>query len=151
MSTKQLTAFMFQLMLLGATVASAAQFRPGNEPMPRSDLSLNPSIESPDAILSKWLMGGTAKITDDVLSLTADERSSVGWAFLRKPAWGMGEKWMVDLEFHVHGGGRLFGDGLALWYTKGQFASGPNFGASSDFDGALCELPLHVVPAKSLG
>ncbi len=44
--------------------------------------------------------------------------------------------WEMIIQFSVHGQGKtLFGDGLAIWYTKGYGKIGPVFGNTDYFTG----------------
>ena len=37
--------------------------------------------------------------------------------------------------FKIHGQGTLYGDGMALWVTKGRATPGPVFGSTDRFEG----------------
>lgn len=87
-----------------------------------------------------WNYGGDTVITDQVIRLTPDRQSKRGtlwntvpWSPPRDDKKGYFE---LIFEFHVHGQGtKLYGDGLALWYTRRIHQPGPVFGSADHFDG----------------
>ena len=66
-----------------------------------------------------WLLGGVAEVSDKRLHLTRGSQSEKGAIWTALPAYNAGANWQMDLDFHIYGDvGKLFGDGLALWYAK---------------------------------
>lgn len=66
--------------------------------------------------LDHWKLGGNAVLQTNFLRLTNDRQSK------RSSAWNTAplghDEWSATIRFRVSGvGKRLFGDGLALWYT----------------------------------
>lgn len=44
--------------------------------------------------------------------------------------------WELQVQFKIHGSSKeLYGDGMALWYTKDRMISGPVFGSKDYFEG----------------
>lgn len=42
----------------------------------------------------------------------------------------------MQVTFRVHGsGGKLFGDGIGIWYTRDRGVTGPVFGSMNNFSG----------------
>lgn len=56
----------------------------------------------------------------------------------------MTQNWEVTIQFKVHGKAKeLFGDGLALWYTKDRMDIGPVFGSRDHFSGLAIILDTY--------
>ncbi|KAI9330755.1 legume-like lectin family-domain-containing protein [Obelidium mucronatum] len=66
--------------------------------------------------------------------ITPNRQSQKGWLWARMPVVTQ-KSWVVEFEFKVHGGDRLFGDGFAFWYTKGRRQLGDVFGSADMFEG----------------
>ena len=63
-----------------------------------------------------WTLGGTAAVHENFVRLTNDRQSkrASAWATARLDR----EEWSATVRFRVSGQGKkLFGDGLALWFT----------------------------------
>ena len=57
-----------------------------------------------------------------------------GWLWSRLPI--TAANFVVELEFKIHGEStHLFGDGMAIWVTKGRAEPGPVFGNVDKFEG----------------
>lgn len=57
-----------------------------------------------------------------------------GWLWSRLPI--TAANFVVELEFKIHGeSAHLFGDGMAIWVTKGRAEPGPVFGNVDKFEG----------------
>ena len=65
--------------------------------------------------------------------MTSDRPSQTGWLWSRVPL--TATNWEVEFEFKIHGQGHLYGDGFALWLTKGRAEMGPVFGSADRFEG----------------
>lgn len=81
-----------------------------------------------------WQFVGTTIVTNNYVRLTADVRSASGAIWNTAPC--QLRDWELHVHFKVHGNGRdLFGDGLAIWYTKERLTLGPVFGSRDFFNG----------------
>jgi len=81
-----------------------------------------------------WDFGGTAMITSNHVRLTADKQSSQGYIWNSVPV-NM-HAWELHLHFKVAGKSqKLFGDGIAFWYTKERMVPGSVFGNKDFFCG----------------
>eukprot|EP00164_Ancoracysta_twista_P005248 GFYU01007183.1.p1 GENE.GFYU01007183.1~~GFYU01007183.1.p1 ORF type:complete len:444 (-),score=158.14 GFYU01007183.1:194-1525(-) len=64
-----------------------------------------------------WTYGGSTALNKNFVRLTPDRQSRQGWLFNTFP--NKAKEWAVVLKFRVSGSARrLFGDGMAFWYTK---------------------------------
>lgn len=85
---------------------------------------------------NRWFdFGGSAIInTNKHVRLTQDRSSQAGWLWSRlglAPA-----SFEIEFEFRVDGkSNSLFGDGFAVWLTKGRAGMGPVFGSTDYWDG----------------
>ncbi|KAL1899729.1 hypothetical protein Cpir12675_001228 [Ceratocystis pirilliformis] len=84
---------------------------------------------------SRWYdFGGDTIIrTDSHIRLASNLPSQAGWIFSRVPL--TATNWEIEVEFKISGTGQLFGDGLAMWLTKGRAQTGQVFGSTDKFDG----------------
>lgn len=56
----------------------------------------------------------------------------------------MTRNWEVNVQFKVHGKAKeLFGDGMALWYSKHRMTTGPVFGSRDHFSGLAIILDTY--------
>lgn len=95
-----------------------------------------------------WRLGGQASAQENFLRLTNDrqsKRSSV-WSETKSVA----EEWTATLRFRVSGQGKkLFGDGLALWYTAhDKHKDGKLHGFTDTFKGFGIVLDTCVLPSS---
>jgi mannose-binding lectin 2 len=86
-------------------------------------------------IVPGWRLGGHASAQENFLRLTNDrasKRSNV-WSETKSTS----EEWSATLRFRVSGQGKkLFGDGLAFWYTANdRHKDGPLHGFTDTFKG----------------
>jgi len=85
--------------------------------------------------LPNWRLGGSAALQENFLRLTNDRASkrASAWATARVPL----DDWSATIRFRVSGQGRrLFGDGLAFWFTKhSAHKDGPLHGFTDTFTG----------------
>lgn len=103
------------LAALAAAAASAAAFTV----LPEHSLAGPFSTFDGDGMrkLDNWRLGGHAALQEYFLRLTNDRQSkrSYAWNTARLDR----DEWSVTLRFRVSGQGkRLFGDGLAFWFTN---------------------------------
>jgi len=84
---------------------------------------------------SRWFdWGGDTIIrADQYIRLTADKQGRQGWLWSRLPL--TATNWEIEVEFKIHGGGNLYGDGMSLWVTKQRAMQGPVFGSTDNFEG----------------
>jgi len=86
-------------------------------------------------VSSRWydFGGDTVVRTDSYIRLTGDRPSREGWLFSRVPL--TATNWEIEVEFNIHGGNQLYGDGFAMWLTKDRGQPGPVFGHKDNFEG----------------
>ncbi|BGP53087.1 hypothetical protein JCM8202v2_000646 [Rhodotorula sphaerocarpa] len=85
---------------------------------------------------NRWFdFGGSTIInTNKHVRLTQDRPSEAGWLWSRLAL--APNSFEVEFEFRVDGrSNNLFGDGMALWLTKGRATMGPAFGNADYWDG----------------
>ncbi|CAG8513616.1 2417_t:CDS:2 [Paraglomus occultum] len=85
---------------------------------------------------NRWFdFGGDAVInTNKHVRLTHDRQSQSGWLWSRLPL--TATNWQVEFEFKIDGSNPvLFGDGMAVWFTKQRAQTGPVFGFMDYFEG----------------
>ncbi|KAI0697412.1 legume-like lectin family-domain-containing protein [Cerioporus squamosus] len=82
-----------------------------------------------------WDFGGDAYVnTNKHVRLTRAKPSQMGWLWSRVPL--TASNWVLEVEFKISGdNNHLYGDGLAVWVTKGRAQPGPIFGSIDKFDG----------------
>ncbi|EGD79950.1 hypothetical protein PTSG_10232 [Salpingoeca rosetta] len=90
--------------------------------------------------IPNWDFYGSTVVTDDYIRLTPDRQSRRGSLWNTVPFNPPGDEeypgFEINLQFRVHGQGtRLFGDGMAVWYTKDRALEGPVFGNQDKFIG----------------
>ncbi|KAJ1917314.1 hypothetical protein H4219_003273 [Mycoemilia scoparia] len=85
--------------------------------------------------IRNWDFSGDAIIdTNSHIRLTGDLPSQKGHIWSRQflPS----EGWQIDFEINIGGkGGYLYGDGMAMWATRGRLSQGPIYGNMDYFDG----------------
>jgi mannose-binding lectin 2 len=75
--------------------------------------------------------------------LTPDERSTSGSIWNNYPC--KLRNWELHVQFKAHGKATdLFGDGLAIWYTKHRLEAGPVFGSKDPFVGLAIFLDTYA-------
>lgn len=77
--------------------------------------------------------GNTLIRSDSFIRLTGVRPGESGWLFSKLPA--MPENFQVEFDFKIHGGGGMYGDGMAMWVTTHKGEGGPVFGSSDQFEG----------------
>ncbi|RDX48732.1 hypothetical protein K466DRAFT_650693 [Polyporus arcularius HHB13444] len=82
-----------------------------------------------------WDFGGDAYVnTNKHVRLTRAKPSQMGWLWSRVPL--TASNFVLEVEFKISGdNNHLYGDGLAIWITKGRAQPGPVFGSIDKFDG----------------
>ncbi|XP_044744012.1 vesicular integral-membrane protein VIP36 [Chrysoperla carnea] len=89
-----------------------------------------------------WDFMGSTLVTNDYIRLTPDEQSKNGALWNTEPC--LINNWELQIHFKVHGKGKdLFGDGLAIWYTKDRMLNGPVFGNIDYFNGLAIILDTY--------
>ncbi|KAI8827410.1 legume-like lectin family-domain-containing protein [Chytriomyces cf. hyalinus JEL632] len=82
-----------------------------------------------------WDFGADTYVNvNQFVRLTANKQSKRGWLWTRMPVVTQ-KSWVVEFEFKVSGGDRLFGDGFAFWYTTDRRKTGDVFGNQDEFNG----------------
>ena len=85
--------------------------------------------------LPNWRLTGSASLQENFLRLTNDRASkrAAAWSLSKTPL----DDWSATLRFRVSGQGRrLFGDGLAFWFTtQATHKDGPLHGFTDMFTG----------------
>ncbi|SCZ90739.1 BZ3500_MvSof-1268-A1-R1_Chr1-3g02202 [Microbotryum saponariae] len=85
---------------------------------------------------NRWFdFGGSTIInTNKHVRLTQDRASQAGWLWSRLAL--APNSFEVEFEFRVDGkSSTLYGDGLAMWFTKARAGTGPAFGSADYWDG----------------
>ncbi|KAF2270214.1 vesicular integral-membrane protein VIP36 precursor [Lojkania enalia] len=96
--------------------------------------SLEPPYLDSDMQSRWWDFGDDTIIrTDRYIRLASDKPSRSGWIFSRVPL--TATNWEIMVEFKIHGQGNLYGDGFAMWLTKGRAQGGNVFGSADKFEG----------------
>jgi len=81
-----------------------------------------------------WEFFGNTVVSDESIRLTPDRQTKRGALWNKKPWTQNG--FQMTVQFSVNGQGKsLFGDGFALWYTKGHGSLGSALGNNEIFDG----------------
>ncbi|EMD32939.1 hypothetical protein CERSUDRAFT_87642 [Gelatoporia subvermispora B] len=82
-----------------------------------------------------WDFGADAYVnTNKHVRLTRNKPSQMGWLWTRLPV--TASNFVVEVEFKIGGdSSHLYGDGLAIWLTKGRAEPGPVFGSPDNFEG----------------
>lgn len=85
---------------------------------------------------NRWFdFGGSTIInTNKHVRLSQDRASQAGWLWSRLAL--APNSFEIEFEFRVDGkSSTLYGDGMAMWLTKGRAGMGPVFGSSDYWDG----------------
>lgn len=77
--------------------------------------------------------GSTLIRSDSFIRLTGSRPGEEGWLFSKLPA--VPENFQIEFDFRIHGGGGMYGDGMAFWITSHKGEKGPVFGSSDRFEG----------------
>jgi mannose-binding lectin 2 len=82
-------------------------------------------------------------VTNSYIRLTPDAQSKLGGLWNSEPC--RVRHWELQVQFKIHGKGKdpLFGDGLAIWYTKDRMQLGDVFGNKDYFEGLAIFLDTY--------
>ncbi|XP_064630591.1 vesicular integral-membrane protein VIP36-like isoform X2 [Lineus longissimus] len=81
-----------------------------------------------------WDFSGSTMVTNSFVRLTPDRQSKQGGLWNSMPCHV--RDWELHVHFKVWGQGTdLFGDGMAIWYSKERMNLGPVFGNKNGFTG----------------
>lgn len=80
-----------------------------------------------------WDLIGSTIITDAYVRLTPDLQGKTGALWNSVPC--DVNYWELQVQFKVHGTGKLYGDGFAIWYTREKMKEGTVFGSKDYFEG----------------
>ena len=76
-----------------------------------------------------WIAIGSTDVEDNRIHLTTGEQGEKGGMWVMRPVLNSGAHWQVEFDFQINGAsGKLYGDGLAFWYTKETMEVGDVFG-----------------------
>ncbi|CDW53900.1 protein RRP5 [Trichuris trichiura] len=82
-------------------------------------------------------------VTNEMIRLTSDDPSRQGQLWNTVPV--MVRDWELEVAFAVRGKtGTLYGDGIAIWYTKDPGQPGPVFGSKDFFKGLAVFLDTYT-------
>ncbi|KIM35335.1 hypothetical protein M413DRAFT_449831 [Hebeloma cylindrosporum] len=135
-------AFLLSFTSLFFGVARAAvddKTRLGNNTIDRTLQLRTHSIFAPyidhDLQNRWWDFGADSYVnTNKYIRLTRNRPSQMGWLWSRLAL--TPSNFVIEVEFKVTGdSSHLFGDGLAMWLTKGRAEPGPVFGNKDEFTG----------------
>lgn len=129
-----ITSLISILSILTSTT-NAEQSKDNKESLvPLYSFSLNsPYIE--ESLQNRWWNygGDTLVAVTDFVRLTPDAQSKIGWLWGKVPF--TSQSWQIEIEFHVHGEGSIYGDGFAFWFTADKEVEGPVYGSKDYFTG----------------
>ncbi|KHJ49591.1 Legume-like lectin family protein [Trichuris suis] len=97
----------------------------------------------PNCNLAPEPMNGSTMVTNEMIRLTSDDPSRQGQLWNTVPV--MVRDWELEVAFAVRGKtGTLYGDGIAIWYTKDPGQPGPVFGSKDFFKGLAVFLDTYT-------
>ncbi|XP_004536069.1 vesicular integral-membrane protein VIP36 [Ceratitis capitata] len=132
---KLLTIFLLSFLKCGECSVSS------NEYMKREHSLIRP-FQGVGINLPYWDFLGHTMVTSNYIRLTPDLQSKSGALWNFSPV--MTRNWEIHVTFKVHGKGtELYGDGLAIWYTKERMQPGPVFGSKDYFSGLAVILDTY--------
>jgi len=130
----------FSSLLVGVAHAAADdKTKLGNDTIDRTLQLRTHSLYAPyiDQDLQNrwWDFGADAYVnTNKYIRLTRNRPSQMGWLWSRLAL--TASNFVVEVEFKVSGDpSHLYGDGLAMWFTKDRAVEGPVFGSKDQFTG----------------
>ncbi|KZT22503.1 hypothetical protein NEOLEDRAFT_1119579 [Neolentinus lepideus HHB14362 ss-1] len=90
-----------------------------------------------------WDFGADAIVnTNKHIRLTRNQPSEMGWLWTRLPL--TASNYVIEVEFKISGeSAHLYGDGMAIWLTKGRAEPGPVFGSIDKFEGLALFLDTY--------
>ncbi|KAL7306084.1 hypothetical protein TKK_0001538 [Trichogramma kaykai] len=130
------------LLLIGVffVVAVTAEWN-SNDYMKREHSLIRP-YQGSGMTIPYWDFMGSTLVTNSYIRLTPDIQSQQGALWNTVPC--NARNWEMQVHFKVSGKGRdLFGDGIAIWYTKDRMQPGPVFGSKDYFHGLAVILDTY--------
>ncbi|XP_065212304.1 vesicular integral-membrane protein VIP36 [Planococcus citri] len=98
--------------------------------------SLIKPYQSTGMTIPYWDFLGSTMVTNNYVRLTADEQSRFGALWNSVPCHT--RNWELQVQFKITGKGKeLFGDGMAIWYSRDRMQPGPVFGSTDFFSGLV--------------
>ncbi|KAK5644867.1 hypothetical protein RI129_006167 [Pyrocoelia pectoralis] len=89
-----------------------------------------------------WDFMGSTMVTNNYIRITPDLQSKTGALWNSVPVFV--RNWDLQVHYKVSGKGKdLFGDGLAIWYSKDRMQTGPVFGNKDFFQGLAVILDTY--------
>lgn len=94
-----------------------------------------PYIDSSTLRLANWNFNGHYTVQEDFVRLVQDKPQQAGSIFSKMPI--QAESFEMELTFHIHSknGGKIVGDGMAIWFRDAPSPIGDVFGAQNFFKG----------------
>jgi mannose-binding lectin 2 len=83
--------------------------------------------------VKNWEYGGSTMIFENYCRLTPDLPDRQGFMWSEQPV--NLERWEAIFALKIGGKGKIFGDGLAFWWTKNRMRPGPIFGNEDRWEG----------------
>ncbi|CAD5222264.1 unnamed protein product [Bursaphelenchus xylophilus] len=81
-----------------------------------------------------WDITGSTMVTAQQIRLTPNLQGRQGAIWSQIPV--QSRDWELMVTFRIHGDtGKLFGDGIGIWYTRDRNIPGPVFGSTNGFSG----------------
>jgi hypothetical protein len=81
-----------------------------------------------------WDISGFTMVSGQQIRLTANVQGRQGAIWNSVPL--QSRDWEMQVTFAIHGdSGKLFGDGLAIWYARDRGMTGEVFGSVNQFSG----------------
>ena len=110
---------------------------------------------------------GDAIIEPESISLTTGKQGELGGLWTVRPVLNSGANWQIEFDFQIQGESntKLYGDGLALWYTKESLEKGTVFGNrdrwnglgiffdtydNTDHSGTISKCDLFYIPTNNM-
>lgn len=86
--------------------------------------------------IDNWQVGGSAEVNEHFVRITNDRQSRKGWLWSTRN-WQFLDGWTITMRLRVSGAGRrLFGDGMAFWFTThADYKHGSAHGFTDVFKG----------------
>lgn len=128
------------LLLLIAADLSNAEWN--TKDYQRREHSLIKPYQGSGLTMPFWDFMGSVIVSGNYVRLTPDLQSKSGALWNSVPC--TSRSWELQVQFKVHGKGKdLFGDGMAIWFTKDRMTPGPVFGSKDYFVGLAIILDTY--------
>uniref|UniRef100_A0A0A9VTR0 VIP36-like protein n=2 Tax=Lygus hesperus TaxID=30085 RepID=A0A0A9VTR0_LYGHE len=122
----------FSVLLNFFVVIISAEWN-SNDYMKREHSLIKP-YQGKGMMVPYWDFQGITLVTPNYVRVTPDRQSQMGSLWNSIPCNVLA--WELHVNFKIHGHGKdLFGDGMAIWYTKDRMIQGPVFGNMDYFHG----------------